>query len=112
MATLASACEMASALRPNAFSRDILTAWVNEVEGIIQTEVLLRGRGEIITYDYGENSNSEMLVPPPHDKLYYLYLCAMIDFANGEADRYQNSMAMFNAALDEYTVWYDLHRDD
>ena len=47
-----------------------------------------------------------MLSGDPFDKLYRLYLAALIHFANGEYDRYQNSMALFNSAWGEYIRWY------
>lgn len=47
-----------------------------------------------------------LLAGAPFDKLYRLYLMALIHFANGEYDRYQNSMALFNSACGEYIRWY------
>ena len=43
---------------------------------------------------------------PPHDKLYPAYLAAMIDFANGDYDRYQATAAMFNSHFGDYMRWY------
>ncbi|MHB1153999.1 MAG: hypothetical protein ACYCWE_20760 [Eubacteriales bacterium] len=56
-----------------------------------------------LTFD---GSETVLLVQAPFDKLYRSYLCAMIDFANGEYDRYNNSMQMFNKQLSELTGWY------
>jgi len=56
-----------------------------------------------ITFD---GTETILLVPVPHDKLYRSYLCAMIDYANGEYDKYNNAMAMFNRELSEFTNWY------
>ena len=97
---------MATAIKPNKYPSEVMTAWINEVEGIVQTEIMLISPEDIIMYDYETNANTKLLALPPHDKIYYLYLLAMIDFANGEYERYQNSITMFNAALDEYTAWY------
>ncbi len=56
-----------------------------------------------LTFD---GSETVLLVLAPFDKVYRSYLCAMIDYANGEYDRYNNSMQMFNRQLSEFTGWY------
>lgn len=39
-------------VKPNAYSEEEKVLWLNEVEGVIQTDVLLRRPEEIITYYY------------------------------------------------------------
>lgn len=53
-----------------------------------------------------DGSQAVLMVRPPHDKIYSDYLTAMIDYANGEYDKYQNTMQMFNAHWGEYARWY------
>lgn len=98
--------------KPNAFSNDAKTGWLNEVEGMVQTEIrhVQPDSEDFVAYHYLEDMTKPLLVEPPHDKLYPLYLTAMIDFANGEYAKYQNSMVMFNAAWDEYAKWYMRNR--
>lgn len=102
------AVEQTDAMKPNAYSNESKTAWVNEVEGQVQTEIhhVQPDAEDFVTYAYPAGQFERLLVEPPHDKLYPLYLCAMIDFANGEYAKYQNSMLLFNAAWDEYAKWY------
>lgn len=165
------------AYKPNSFSNEQKTDWVNEVEGKVYTDVLLMSHldfiplvyqenyeytvpedglavgsyhfviksyqngiannadytftladelpagavlvwdGQTLTTDIGEISvtsgntgtllpfadkSAELIVDPPHDKLYAYFLEAMIDFHNGEADRYTNTMQLFNDAWDEF----------
>ena len=47
----------------------------------------------------------ELLVPAPFDRLYPHYLCAMIDGALGEIDRYSGEMSQYNSMLAEFTLW-------
>lgn len=82
--TIQEAITYANAVKPNAFDNDTLTRWLNEVEGMVQTQVLLLRTEAIITYTYEKDANTTMLVRPPHDKLYPAYLEARIDFANGD----------------------------
>ena len=104
--TLDQVIQMADSLKPNAFSDGAKTEWVNECEGMVQTQVMLFAIEEVITYDYASDKDKELLVIAPHSKIYWAYVCAMIDFANGEYDKYANSMQMFNAFFGEYMRWF------
>lgn len=99
---------LADEIKPNAFSNAVKTAWINEVEGLVETEIWLRAPDDITEYEYPAEGepDTELLVKPPHDKIYISYLIAMIDFANGEYDRYDNTVAMFNTRFAEYERWF------
>lgn len=103
---LRDALDIANDIRPNAFGDRTKTAWLNEIEGRLQTDVYLIGASEdVVQYDYALDQDRELMVKPPHDKLYPAYIVAMIDYANGEYDRYANSMVMFNSHWEEYIRW-------
>lgn len=108
MATLKSVIEYVDEIKPNAFSNEAKTQWVNECEGLVQTEVLLLADTELISYSYNTDKDKELLVKHPHVKIYWAYLTAMVDFANGEYNKYQNTMQMFNAFFGEYMRWFAL----
>lgn len=84
----------------------MLLQFLNEVEGKVQTEVLMIAPEDTVRYG-ADDLTSEMIVTAPHDKLYYVYLMAMIDFVNGEYDRYTNSMNLANAYITEWAAWYN-----
>lgn len=109
MATLKSVIDYVDEIKPNAFSNEVKTKWLNECEGLVQTEVLLWASEEIITYQYDADKGKELLAQPPHDKIYWAYLTAMIDFANGEYNKYQNTMQMFNSFFGEFMRWFALN---
>lgn len=106
MATLKEVIDGVKAEKPNAFVPETLTRWINEIEGKVQTEVFLIAPVDVIQYTYEENQNTPLLVDPPHDKLYYAYLAARIDFANGEYERYSNTMQMANDCYEEFVRWF------
>lgn len=108
MATLKSVIEYVDEIKPNAFSNEAKTQWLNECEGLVQTEVLLLADAELTSYSYETDKDKELLVKHPHVKIYWAYLTAMIDFANGEYNKYQNTMQMFNAFFGEYMRWFAL----
>lgn len=103
--TLAELIAYADAVKPNAFDTAIELVWINEIEGMVQTDVMLIASDDIVQYD-AEDIEETLLVEPPHDKLYRSYLCAMIDFHHGEYDRFNNAMLLFNRQYSEYMEWY------
>ncbi len=106
--TIASLIDYVNEIKPNAFSDATKLVWVNEVEGMVQSQVLLKPESECTEYT---STSSTLIVLPPHSKLYAEYLMARIDYANGEYDKYQNTMEMFNAFWEEYKAWYQrVHR--
>lgn len=106
MATLAGVIAEVDAVKPNAFDNDTKTRWLNEVEGRVQTDVMLLAGPDVLQYDYDRCGDWTLLVDPPHDKLYGAYLTARIDYANGEYEKYQNTMQMFNTFWSEFVRWY------
>lgn len=106
MAKLGDVLSYVDEIRPNAYTDEQKLKWLNELEGTIQQLVLQRKAEETVLYQLPRDRITELLAPFPHDKMYWMYLCAMIDFANGEYSKYQNSMAMFNDAYGEYEKWH------
>ena len=104
--TIEQIIDLVDEIRPNAFSNAVKTAWISQVEGRIQTEVFLQGEKEVVSYSWDEDRNREVLVNPPYDNLYELHLAAMIDFNNGEYDKYQNDTLMFNEALGAFVRYF------
>jgi len=106
MAKLCDVINRVDSIKPNAFSEQNKTDWLNEVEGAVQIEVQLLDIEDVVQYTYATDKNKTLIVPAPFDKLYWVYLSAMIDFANGEYDKYSNTMAVYNGYWGEYMRWY------
>lgn len=71
-------------VKPNDFGEAVKNVWLNEVEGAVQSQVMLLAPEETVVYAYDPSdaqTDAELLVGAPHLKLYYAYLTAMIDFA-------------------------------
>lgn len=101
--------DMVDAVKPNAFPDNVKAEWLNEVEGMVQTDIMLLSIADVVRYTLPDDAQTVMLVKPPHDKLYGVYLMAMVDFANGEYDKYANTMQLFNNYWTEYVRWYNRH---
>lgn len=104
--TIAQVVELVDNVKPNAFSTAAKIAWLSQCEGLVQTEVWLTAIEDVVSYGPDTDGSTVLLVSPPHDKIYQAYLMAMIDFANGEYDFYQNTMQVFNSWFREYQRWY------
>lgn len=149
--TLKEVIDFVDGIKPNAFSPQQKTVWLNEVEGFVQTEVFLWAIEQIITYEWydafsaaktyavgdlaekggkvyrcktaittpgawdgteweettlRDDKYRELLVSPPHSKVYWTYLTAMIDYANGEYDKYNNTRTMYNEDMGEFMRWF------
>ncbi|MBQ8248261.1 MAG: hypothetical protein IJY93_00045 [Clostridia bacterium] len=103
--TIEKVLRLADEIKPNALSQELKIHYISEAEGLIQSDVMLIASPDIVVYGVDDLS-AELLVRPPHDKLYLEYLIAMIDFANGEYNRYTNTITRFNTDLAAYTAWY------
>lgn len=100
-----------TAVKGREFPPEVYDVWLNEVEGLVQTRVHLVPEEAVVRLvrdaEDPEAFNETVLSAPfPYDKLYAPYIEAKIDFANGEYDRYENSMTMFEKFFTEYSAHY------
>jgi len=96
--TIEAIIDKVDALKPNAFTNAQKFSWLNTLEGKIQTEIWLVPAGEIRQYtSYEAEKSTVPLVKAPYDELYVWYICAMVDLFNGETNRYQNTMQVYNS---------------
>lgn len=91
-------------IKPNAFTDAAKLKWLNELEGRIAAKIFLMAPAEIKQAELSLTDTP--MVEPPYDNMYVFWLEARIDEANGEYDRYQNSMQMFDSAWREFLCWF------
>ena len=106
--TIAKAIQEADENRPNAFTDDRKVRWLAELDGTIAAELMHMSEEDLeqLEYDPVDDANTELLIDFPYDKMYLPYLIAKIDELNGEYGRYANSSALFNAAYNDFAVWF------
>ena len=95
----------ADSLKPNAFTEEQKLLWLNELEGRIQSLIHGFDSDKVIRYTMPEDEERELIVPSPYDSVYWKWLCAMIDYANGEYDKYINTQMSANSVYQEYAKW-------
>ena len=101
---LSEAIEQVKKEKPHSFSMDHCTLFVNEAEAAVQ-EFLGVPAAERQRYDWNEDGNKELIVPPPYDVMYISYLKAKIDYAMEEYESYATNQAQFEADLAEWKAW-------
>ena len=100
---LSIAMARADELRPSTASEEQKAAWVCELDAQL---------AEMMAVPVPENQwpqDRELLMPPPHEELYQLYLCCKLDYYNQEMDLYANDIQLYNAALAEAQAWWRRH---
>lgn len=100
--TVSEAIRRANDLRANELRDEQKTAWLYNLEGEI-ADFMHEPVTPVSEYP---QSDPELLMPAPHDDIYYLYLCAMIDSYHQEEGQYNNDMALFNAAMAGARAWW------
>lgn len=95
-------------VKPNAFGDEVKFRWLTELDGRIAADVFLMAKPELdrLRYVCPDDGEDELLADSPHDGIYPVYLSAMIDFHNGEYEKYQNTMTIFNEMYGNFVRWY------
>lgn len=108
MSTIRKIIERVDENRPNSFSTASKVAWLAELDGKISSDVFLMDVSELrqFSYDPETDMDTELLVRFPHDDIYYYWLTAKIDAENGEYDKYQNTMQLYNASYNNFVSWF------
>lgn len=91
--------EYTDKVRPNGFDLDTKLFWIDQVEGIIQSEIF-RIPLESIKRVKGEGDT--LSVPHPYAQIYSLYIISMIELFLGDAAKYEVSAKAYNLALKSY----------
>lgn len=96
--------------KPNQYTQSDKVRWLSALDGIVHDEILAAHEGEAGAFDGYDDStdlSTVLLVEPPYDEVYIRWLEAQIDYTNGEYGRYNNSMAMYNAAYSTFARFYN-----
>lgn len=112
--TAGEAMEQARAMRPGCeVNEERLRDWLRRQDGEIRARIIEPGGAAADFAEAGADrlgadglaDGAALLVPFPFDGMYPHYLCAMIDAALGENDRYAGAMTRCNAILGEFAAW-------
>lgn len=109
--TLMEAISHVDSIKPNRYTQVEKIKWLSILDGIVKTEIIDTHEGaEAVTfngYDDIAHLTTTLLIPAPYDDVYYRWLEARIDYANGEYGKFNNSITMYNAAYTAFEKYYN-----
>ncbi|MBQ0124931.1 MAG: hypothetical protein KBS59_01235 [Clostridiales bacterium] len=110
--TIQQAIEIVDKAEVNTYPTTAKIAWLSKLDEKIWREVFLTHEGhecETFTgYTPETNQDTVLLVPTPDDEdIYINWLEAFIHKNNGEMGKYNQSVALFNYAYDEFKNFYN-----
>lgn len=91
--------------KPNSFSNDHLTKFVNELEAIVLTWL----EEDVIEYTWEKHKGRRLVVEPPYDCIYESWLKAKIDYAHEEYQSYENNSVQFNEDFQTWKNYMESH---
>ncbi len=94
--------DLTDLLAPGGVQTAVKLRWLSEIEGRVQVELLDMAPGSASVFDIATPPDTELSVPHPYDRLYWMYYIAMFDYLAGDAARYENAAALFNEAYAGY----------
>lgn len=100
--TIQEAIAQVDELRPNTYGTPQKVEWLRRCESMILRTVLCRQENPPTLFDKDAGMDTELTVPEPWCSLYVHWLEAQTHYANGEYERYNNAITMFNDALGGY----------
>lgn len=103
MATINKTIERVDRERANTFDEESKFQWLADLDGMVATVVMQQ---EPVEYEYPRDMDRELLIPTPWERVYGLYLEAMIDYHNREYNEYNAVMVMFNNVFEDFKKAY------
>lgn len=109
--TVKQAIAQVDALRPNQYPVETKVQWLSDLDGMFYREQIAAHEpppgdtGEFTPYDPA-NQDALLLVKAPYEDLYLHYLAMQISLHNGEIQKYNNDMALFNATYSAVSKAY------
>ena len=98
------------ALKFNTYTQTDKVEWLSRLDSMVKRHIIDTHEGAedvIFTgYDESTDTQTELLVPVPYDEMYLRWLEAQIDYHNGEYDKYNNAIIMFNTVYEAYQAFY------
>lgn len=109
--TIREALERLDSLKYNTYTDAEKIAWLDRLDRTVKAQVIDTHEGAAIPgfdgYTADTAIETTLLIPAPYDEAYIHYLAAQIDFANGEFDKYNAEITMYNTFYSAFTAAYN-----
>ena len=94
----------------NTYSVSHKVEWLSRLDTMVKKQIIDTHEGSKAVvfsgYDDSTDEQTQLLVPAPYDEMYLRWLEAQIHYHNGEYDKYNNAIIMFNTAYEAYQAYY------
>lgn len=98
-------------LKHNTYTQSDKLEWLSRLDGMVKTHIIDSHEGaenvSFAGYTDATPLDTVLLVPAPYDDIYLRWMEAQIDYHNGEYDKYNNAIIMFNTAFNDYQQHYN-----
>ncbi len=106
--TMMDAIRESDRLRPNSFPAEDKLRWLDRLDRRLREEIHAQHEGTAPSLPAfsPEDLTRELLVGAPYDELYIHWLCAQMDYYNGELDSFNAANTMFEAVFRQFRNAY------
>jgi hypothetical protein len=108
--TIMEAIARLDALKFNTYTQADKIEWLSKLDSTIKKQIIdtHEGSGGISFNGYTEDTpvDTVLLVPAPFDEVYLRWMEAQIDYHNGEYDKFNASIIMYNTAYEAFANYY------
>ena len=99
------------ALMHNTYSQSDKLGWLSRLDSMVKNQIIDTHDGnEEVTftgYDDRTDLQTELLIPAPYDEAYLRWMEAQIHYHNGEYEKYNNAIEMFNTSYTGFQNYYN-----
>ena len=105
------AIQSLDSLKFNTYTQDNKVEWLSRLDKMVKQQIIDTHEGaenvSFTGYTSDTPTDTILLVPAPYDEVYLRWMEAQIDYHNGEYDKYNNAIIMFNSAFENYAAYYN-----
>ena len=109
--TIIDAINGLDALKHNTYTQSDKVGWLSRLDTMIKKHIIdtHEGAEDVIFNGYNDSTdiNTELLAPEPYDEMYLRWMEAQIDYSNGEYNKYNNAIQMFNTSYESFNNYYN-----
>lgn len=109
--TIIEAINQIDSLKHNTYTQADKVKWLSRLDSMVKRLIIETHEGgeyvDFYGYDDTTDLDTDLLIPEPFDDAYLRWMEAQIDYTNGEYDKYNNSVEMFNSVWKDYQNYYN-----
>lgn len=98
------------ALKFNTYTQSDKIEWLSRLDSTVKQQIIdvHEGSDGISFSGYTDTTplDTVLLVPAPYDEVYLRWMEAQIDYHNGEYDKFNASILMYNTAYEAFANYY------